>query len=213
MGPAHESWAAPAAPRRRFVAPRPFFSLIRRSVAPFVGFVGRRARGAGANAPSRTCASRNSASRRFCSCARDSEAVMTRHPPVSRGPSRCIARSRRRSGMLGDLARSKMSSTRESVVFTPWPPGPDERENRHESSERGIVTDPRTTISSAMAPICPKKSQRTRRPPFGRVDVAAERGFGVQRDINPPKPGVGRARGCRRPCLCRLRSAALRRSG
>jgi hypothetical protein len=35
-------------------------------------------------------------------------------------------------------------------VFTPWPPGPDERENRHDSSDRGIITDPRTTISSAM---------------------------------------------------------------
>lgn len=81
---------------------------------------------------------------------------MTRHPAVSRGPSRCIARSRSDSGMLGDVARSKMSCTRESVVFTPWPPGPDDRENRQDSSERGIVTDPRTTISSAMTPIWPK---------------------------------------------------------
>ena len=90
---------------------------------------------------------------------------MTRHPAVSRGPSRCNARLRSNSGTLGDVARSKMSCTRESVVFTPWPPGPDERENRHDSSERGIVTDPRTTISSTMAPICPKNGRQAAREP------------------------------------------------
>ena len=102
---------------------------------------------------------------------------MTRHPAVSRGPSRCNARSRSRSGMLGDVARSKMSCTRESVVFTPCPPGPDERENRHDSSDRGIITDPRTTILSAMAPICPKNSQQGAKesaaPHLGRLEDAA----------------------------------------
>ena len=38
---------------------------------------------------------------------------------------------------MGERATSKDSSTRESVVLTPCPPGPEERENRHVSSLSG----------------------------------------------------------------------------
>lgn len=36
---------------------------------------------------------------------------------------------------------SKSNSTRESVVFTACPPGPDERENRQTSSDSGITLE------------------------------------------------------------------------
>jgi hypothetical protein len=39
------------------------------------------------------------------------------------------------------LATSKSNSTRESVVFTPCPPGPDDRENRQTNSDSGITLE------------------------------------------------------------------------
>ena len=36
------------------------------------------------------------------------------------------------------------SSTLESAVFTPWPPGPDEREKLQASALAGTVSDPVT---------------------------------------------------------------------
>ena len=50
--------------------------------------------------------------------------------------------------MLAELARSKVTVARESVVLTLWPPGPDERVNFQISSPAGIVTDDVTTRSS-----------------------------------------------------------------
>ena len=46
-------------------------------------------------------------------------------------------------GNEGERATSNDSSTRESVVFTPCPPGPEERENRQCSSRAGSTSGPR----------------------------------------------------------------------
>ena len=40
-----------------------------------------------------------------------------------------------------DAAGFQISSTRLSAVFTPWPPGPDERENRQVNSAADNVSD------------------------------------------------------------------------
>ena len=53
-----------------------------------------------------------------------------------------------------DREISKDSSTRESVVLTPWPPGPDEREKRSDSSAAGMLQPLVTRRSSAMASAC-----------------------------------------------------------
>jgi hypothetical protein len=52
------------------------------------------------------------------------------------------------AGLKADeAARLKESSTRLSLVLTDWPPGPEDLENRHDSSSAGIVL-PLTTIGS-----------------------------------------------------------------
>ncbi len=53
-----------------------------------------------------------------------------------------MARARCGSDRARDLATSYESSTRESAVFTLWPPGPLARENRHDSSSAGTVIGP-----------------------------------------------------------------------
>ena len=53
---------------------------------------------------------------------------MVRTPSTSREPRRRRNRLRCTSVSAEEPATSKDSCTRESVVFTPWPPGPDERE-------------------------------------------------------------------------------------
>ena len=136
-------------PRRALVRPRPFFSLIRRSAEALVGLVGRRARGGGAVASLSTSTSRCSAALRFCNCERCSEALITTHPSINFEPSRAMARARRCSLNELELARSKVNCTFESVVFTLWPPGPDDLENFQLSSACGITTDLLTTRSSA----------------------------------------------------------------
>src|SRR4029077_17645541 len=54
-------------------------------------------------------------------------------------------------GSTVEAARSKESSAWLSVVLTDWPPGPCEREKRHESSSGGTVM-PRTMTSRLIAP-------------------------------------------------------------
>ncbi len=67
-----------------------------------------------------------------------------------------MARCRNGSGNAAVSLRSKDSSTRLSLVFTPWPPGPLDRENRQRSSPAGTVTRGEITRSftaSGMGPI------------------------------------------------------------
>lgn len=66
-------------------------------------------------------------------------------PSVSRSARRSRARSFHTGGSASVAARSKRSSTWLSLVFTCWPPGPEEREKRHLSSASGRETEPRMT--------------------------------------------------------------------
>ena len=59
--------------------------------------------------------------------------------PTSWGASRRSSRSRWPSLSVVLAAMSKLSWTRESVVLTPCPPGPDARVNRSVSSPAGMV--------------------------------------------------------------------------
>jgi hypothetical protein len=135
-----------------------FLSVSRRSISPRDGMVGRRVRGGGANAPRSTDTRRAAAASRLRSCERCSEAETTSTPSVSRSPRRDTARSRRNGGIDGLVATSNDNSTLLSVVLTPCPPGPLDRENRHRSSEAGTVTrgvTMRSDTTSGTATIIP----------------------------------------------------------
>ena len=56
-------------------------------------------------------------------------------------------------------ATSQLSSTRESVVLTPWPPGPLDRENRHPSSAPGMRTESLTRRSSTCPACHPRRAK------------------------------------------------------
>src|SRR5512132_4371451 len=84
---------------------------------------------------------RSSAASRLRSCERCSEALTVRTPSTSRRESRSSTRARWTGPSALVLATSRLSSTRESAVLTDWPPGPDERLNRHASSRSGITTE------------------------------------------------------------------------
>ena len=127
--------------RSRFTSERRRFWAILRSTAAFVGRVRRRGRGGGAIAALRTSTSRPSAASRFRACERCSDATTVRTPSTSRPARRSSARARRDGPKAEELATSKSNSTRESVVFTPCPPGPDERENRQTNSDSGITLE------------------------------------------------------------------------
>lgn len=64
---------------------------------------------------------------------------MTTVPSTSRSPRRAIARSMSAGGSALVPVKSNTSSTRESVVLTPCPPGPEDREKRHRSSLSGMA--------------------------------------------------------------------------
>ncbi|MFK4596591.1 transposase [Streptomyces pristinaespiralis] len=106
-------------------------------------FVARRALGGGAVASASRDASRTAAVSRFRHCERCSEARTAITPPTIRPASRSSARSFQTGGSASVLARSKRSSTCESLVLTCWPPGPEDREKRHMSSASGRETEPR----------------------------------------------------------------------
>ncbi len=91
------------------------------------------------------------AASRLRSCERRSDAATVIVPSTSAAPRRRRARDRCASVSAVELARSHVSSTRESVVLTCWPPAPDEREKRHVSSAAGIVTVGPTRTSSMPA--------------------------------------------------------------
>src|SRR4029453_16825561 len=59
----------------------------------------------------------------------------------------------------GEPATPKRSSTRESVVFTPWPPGPDERLARNSSSATGTAIAGVMRITSLIFASNPQKRQ------------------------------------------------------
>ena len=127
--------------RSRFTSERRRFWAILRSPDAFVGRVGRRGGGGGAIAAVRTSMSRLSAASRFRNCERFSAATIVMTPPTSRPARRSSARARRVGPNAEELATSKSNSTRESVVFTPCPPGPDDRENRQTNSDSGITLE------------------------------------------------------------------------
>jgi hypothetical protein len=134
-----QSWTSRR--RSRFTSERRRFRAILRSTAAFVGRVGRRGRGGGAIAVLRTSMSRPSAASRFRNCERCSDATIVMTPSTSRPARRSSARARRVGPNAEELAMSKSNSTRESVVSTPCPPGPDERENRQTNSDSGITLE------------------------------------------------------------------------
>jgi len=127
--------------RLRLVSERNRFPSSRRRREPIVGRVGRRVTG-GANASRRTAARRCLAAVRFSRWERCSEALMVSTVPESRPASRSRARSRWTSLRAVVVPRSRLSCTRESAVLTPWPPGPDDRENCSTSSPAGIRRPP-----------------------------------------------------------------------
>jgi hypothetical protein len=119
---------------------RRFFASRRRSLAPRDGFVGRRDGDGGRSASETRAARRARAASRLRSCARCSDAVIVSTPSTRRLLRRSRSRSRWSEERTPERATSHTSSARESAVFTPCPPGPDDRENRHDSSDSGIVS-------------------------------------------------------------------------
>jgi histidine triad (HIT) family protein len=107
--------------------------------------VGRLLRGGGAIASRISATSRSRAASRLRHCDLYSEAAIVTTPSTSRDCSRSSARAFSTSLNAEVPATSKLNSTRLSVVFTDWPPGPLDRENRHANSPSGITTPDRTT--------------------------------------------------------------------
>jgi hypothetical protein len=139
--------------RNRFRRERRCLSASRRSTDPRVGRVGRRCGRGGTVASVSSALSRAAAASLLRSCDLYSLAVTVMTPLDNRPASAASARSRRTGGSAVVLARSKESSAWLSVVFTDWPPGPDDRENRQDSSSGGIVM-PRTVTSIVMPRHC-----------------------------------------------------------
>jgi hypothetical protein len=97
-------------------------------------------------------------------------------PSTSLPASARSARSRRTGPSALDEATSNDTSARLSVVFTDWPPGPDDLENRHVSSSGGI-TAPRTLMGPATVPWCLRRA--TGFPARWLVEADEERGRSV----------------------------------
>ncbi len=73
-------------------------------------------------------------------------------PSTSLPAKRSITRARWVGPSAVVVARSTLSSTRESAVFTDCPPGPEDRLNRHRSSRSGTTTE-RVTRSGPVMPV------------------------------------------------------------
>jgi hypothetical protein len=125
--------------RSRLTSVRRFFALSRRSLAPRLGIVGRRDGEGGRRASATTAASRARAASLLRNWARCSDAAMVSTPSTRRPFRRSRSRSRWSGERTAEPAASQTSSARESAVFTPCPPGPEDRENRQDSSDSGIV--------------------------------------------------------------------------
>lgn len=92
----------------------------------------------GATASRKSAINRCRAAVRFIRCERCSDALMVSTVPALLSASWSTTRLRWVSFSAVVVAKSKLSCTRESVVLTPWPPGPEERENCSTSSLAGI---------------------------------------------------------------------------
>ena len=132
--------------RNRLRRDRRCLSASRRSTELRVGRVGLRAGRGGAVASVSRAVSLAAAASRLRNCDLYSLAATVITPLDSLPDSAASARSRSTGGSAAVPARSKESSAWLSVVLTDWPPGPDDRENRQESSSGGIVL-PRTVTS------------------------------------------------------------------
>lgn len=137
--------------RCRFVADRCSFAARRRRFEPRVGLVGRRWTPSGARPAAMSSASLLRAISRLRSWERCSEAVTVIRPVMRRRPRRMASVVRSPSESAAESAIFQESSTRLSEVFTCCPPGPDERENRHRSSDAGIVSAGETSRSMQQA--------------------------------------------------------------
>jgi hypothetical protein len=93
------------------------------------------------------------AASRLRSWERSSWAVTVSTPPTNLPESRSSARDRCTGPSAVVPATSRLSSTRESAVFTDWPPGPDERLNRHRSSRSGIRIERVTRSGPSMTSV------------------------------------------------------------
>ena len=118
--------------------PRCFLASIRRSRAARDGRVARRGGDGGSRASRSRAVSRARAASRLRSCDRCSDEVSVTTPSTTRWARRSRARARCTSVSTAEFATSQLSSTRLSLVFTPCPPGPEERLNRSCSSSAGI---------------------------------------------------------------------------
>jgi len=139
--------------RRRccFVVERCTFATSRRWLDPRVGLVGRRVGPSGASAAARIAPSFSRARARLRNCDRCSDAATVTTPATSRRCSRSRSIMRCASESTFDSTTSQNSSTRLSDVFTCWPPGPDDREKRHPSSDAGMVSAGETWRSMHLA--------------------------------------------------------------
>jgi hypothetical protein len=129
--------------RMRLTSERRRLAASLRSRAARLGRVSRRGADGGAVALARMAASLLAAAWRLRNWDRCSEAVTVSTPSTSLPARVRNARSLSSGGSEDVAARSKESSTRLSAVFTDCPPGPGDREKRHDSSAGGI-TAPRT---------------------------------------------------------------------
>jgi hypothetical protein len=136
--------------RKRLTSERRRLAVSLRSRAARLGRVARRGAGGGAVASVRMAASLLAAACRLRNWDRCSEAVTVSTPSTSLPPRARNARSLSTGGSADVAARSKESSTRLSAVFTDCPPGPGDREKRHDNSAGGI-TAPRTLIGGTTA--------------------------------------------------------------
>jgi len=113
--------------RDTFKLERRFFASMRRSRAAFVGFVGRRGRGATA-ARRINSTKRSSASARLRAWVRWRWALIIKTPSrVRRLPASRISRMRTSSGNDGEPRASKRSCTALETLLTFCPPGPEAR--------------------------------------------------------------------------------------
>ena len=150
-----QPWSRGTRPLADLIWPRRFLDSRRRRWEPRVGRVARRAGGGGASDSCRRAASRSRAAARLRSWERCSEATTVRRPSVSRRPRASTTLLRCVSLSTDEVATSNTSSTRLSVVLTPWPPGPADRLKRSRSSLAGMRRPPRSPGPGGTRRSCP----------------------------------------------------------
>ena len=134
-------YSDPGRLRLRLISERLRFPSSRRRIEPCVGRVDRRMTG-GTTASRKSLVRRCLAAVRLRRWERYSEALMVSIVPEILSASRPRTRSRCTSLSAVVVPRSRLSCTRESVVLTPWPPGPEARENCSTSSCAGTRRPP-----------------------------------------------------------------------